>query len=774
MPCTFPKIIPANADSKYFKTLVDTYDYSTHLDETEIQKFVSYSKNDHIYDFYNYYYHCTFPVLHKQGKHPIRNQLSTIATQHVGAYAEKDCFDRVCTNCGQAYLVSLDLEPQEYNPRCEIIDGTGRIIRTWREHQTQILPFEKRAKYNHRDETKTLKVAALHGDLIYTTGGLEIVGLYLIDANYNLLLSETVPFKDRIVNPGYPNNNNIKVAKLGNFTCTLKQLQEKIKKYVGAQTLLIGYQLGPVLRALEMNYSCCVDLSLVKYFQPAGVPLKEYLFGLSQDVDDISVLSNDKSNRKSSERKASAYMAIMMSVWRQSMARESNKLVKIQNKEQQNEDVDENVVIVDDIEDDVEIVEFKKKIPDGKLCHKKEKKVKNNQNLIKTDGTEQNFYLSDPNEIVAESKEMETTNFVNVNEKNPNIKSKWNHHELLLENENLNGQAKPFKRLIIHPKGFDNTLYNHLHSQIIRSNDEKLRLKFPMWEEDCDKQPRLLNFANHGGYKMFMDKKKEHITCFRCKKDYKIDDEFNVLEDQEPCTITEEGGDIHQFDTHYTDLLPLSQSKEFESVRKNDAIPSNRVLIVCGDVVYTNQGPFVTRFVMMDVHKNLIMELNVEMPENVKIVYSGETFTTRDDLSNAFVSKNVLREKIFEKMDESTILVGYEISLLLRSLSIVHDNTIEISQLKPFLQPNHLPFHIQQLRQVAEKCFTVDFNSYYHKHLQWKAKLVAGITIFNCYNFNDLEKKKKPSLNAIDIDDVKDQLLNVRGIDKNTLLDWYM
>uniref|UniRef100_A0AC35U001 Exonuclease domain-containing protein n=1 Tax=Rhabditophanes sp. KR3021 TaxID=114890 RepID=A0AC35U001_9BILA len=409
MPSDSHKIIPSNADTNYFKKLVDTYNYKTFLHTHQVYDFGTYLKNYSSPYFYDYYNYCTFPVLHKPGKLPIRNQLGT-ATQYVGAYAEKDSYDRVCTNCGQNYLVWLDLEPQEFNPRCEIVDGTGKILRTWREHQTQMLSYEKRAKMTPRNiDASVCKVVAIHGDLIYTTGGLEIIGLYLVDSNFNLLLSETVPFRDRIVNSGYPNNNNVRMSKIGNFSCTLKELQEKVNKLIDSQTLVIGYNLAPVLRALELDYSFCVDLSIATQFKNSILPLKEYLFGLSQDINEIGVLRNNNENKKSTEKKASAYMAIMLSLWNESKLLKFKKSNRIDHPKI---DTEHDIVIIKDhLEDDglevldgkvtndeIEIVEFTKKVPDEKLSHRKERKIKNNQSVPRTDGTEKNFYLTDSRE----------------------------------------------------------------------------------------------------------------------------------------------------------------------------------------------------------------------------------------------------------------------------------------------------------------------------------------------------------------------------------------
>lgn len=207
--------------------------------------------------------------------------------------------DRYCRRCGIVFkLTEYDEECVDrcnYHPKCPgfrrgFADNAHRCCQLpsgspgcsyANYHVTDYVDFGHMTGFVQTSETDdgyvpTRKdIFALDCEMCYTTVGLELTRVTVVDINKTVVYDALVKPDNRIVdyNTTY---SGISAATLANVTRTLRDVQRMLRTMFNANTVLIGHSLESDLKALKLIHDRVVDTSVL-YPHKMGPPKKRAL-----------------------------------------------------------------------------------------------------------------------------------------------------------------------------------------------------------------------------------------------------------------------------------------------------------------------------------------------------------------------------------------------------------------------------------------------------------------------------------------------------------------
>uniref|UniRef100_A0AC35THS6 Exonuclease domain-containing protein n=1 Tax=Rhabditophanes sp. KR3021 TaxID=114890 RepID=A0AC35THS6_9BILA len=690
-------LFPKNVTADYFKARIEGYKRHV-LAPGALSKFAStlipivrYNIYEHGYDYPRYlrYWNNTTPA--PEGS-AIRNPIVFKSNPPCPAFEDKNLEGSVCMNCGQIYKLDRKLEKKGIKQKCIAKDGSGNIIKEHKEHKTICIPDKERYTFMEtpvKNESKVKnELVAIHCDIVYTTAGVVVASCYIVDNNFNLILDENVKIDNRIVDAHHPLNNYLKTKRIVKDGITVEQLRDKIFELIDKSTILVGFDLAPILRTLRIVHDTFLDLAYHQQFAECKDSLFNYLKHLAQKSENI--VSKSDSLKKSTELMATAYMTVLSFIYLDAEhGRDDSILMKLNAKESAIDETSEN-----DSDNDFEEFEF------DEICHIYDKYRKplivNNYKkrpatkTVKKESNnlELNFVLPPKDASNEEEVKVDTQKYIEIKRNIPR-KALWKAHDMSdlsesdydedddYEEENVDNDSIKHQHTM-------SRLYNALYAKIPTSDLDKIKCGFPVWSDIKSNGKFVLanTFSRYRG-KAFIGANQTNVECAKCNKSYEIDSDFNQVDTDSTCNTTTEESDFEQLCVpHYMKTMPYETRSTFESSPVSDSQSINNVLIVNSSIVYTTHGPEIAKLSVLRVSKTKLIYTLIKV-ENKIIEYDFEnTNLTNEDMSTAAIDKEEARSKLFGLIADKTILIGHNLALTLRCLRIVHENVVELHWLQ--------------------------------------------------------------------------------------------
>ncbi|XP_073956294.1 exonuclease GOR-like [Choristoneura fumiferana] len=152
-------------------------------------------------------------------------------------------------------------------------------------------------------------IYALDAEMIYTTGGMELARIALVDASGN-------PVYDTLVKPCSEildcNTffSGISPEDMSTAVKTLKDVQRDILQFIGYDTILIGHALENDLRALKLVHGAIVD-TCVLYPDRRGLPYKRALRFLTKEYLGREIQQGQKGHAPVEDARAALELAFL-------------------------------------------------------------------------------------------------------------------------------------------------------------------------------------------------------------------------------------------------------------------------------------------------------------------------------------------------------------------------------------------------------------------------------------------------------------------------------
>jgi RNA exonuclease 1 len=156
--------------------------------------------------------------------------------------------------------------------------------------------------------TQTTNIYALDCEMCYTTKGLELTRVSVIDINLK-------PIYESLVKPDYEiidyntRWSGITLDDLKNCKIKLANVQEHLLKIFNKDTILIGHSLDSDFKALKLIHKTVVDTSVV-FPHRLGPPMKRALKNLTSEF--LQKIIQDDTDGHDSKEDACACMELML------------------------------------------------------------------------------------------------------------------------------------------------------------------------------------------------------------------------------------------------------------------------------------------------------------------------------------------------------------------------------------------------------------------------------------------------------------------------------
>uniref|UniRef100_A0AC35U005 Exonuclease domain-containing protein n=1 Tax=Rhabditophanes sp. KR3021 TaxID=114890 RepID=A0AC35U005_9BILA len=762
-------LFPKNVTADYFKDRIEDYNQYV-LPQAALTKMVSLCNNNFCFTSFDTYrlrciydyptFHSYYPTL---GSNCIvRSPIVTKYDQPFPAFDDRLLGGSVCINCGEIFKINPKMDKKGQRIKCLITDGDGIILKEYKEHKTMSIPDKERTNFDEtptKDNSKVKHtIVAIHCDIVYTTAGIAVASCYLVDPKFNLILAETVKIDQRVVTSYHPLNNYLKTKNVNQHGITLEELKQKIFALVDKSTIIVGFDLAPILRTLKIVHRNIVDLAFHARFIEYKDSLFNYLKDLAQKTESIS--SHKNGSKQSSELMATAYITLICIIYMDNEnGRDDSILLLLKDKESITDEssdsdfeeieFDESCQIFDKYRKPLIINNYK----DRRIV-REAKKDPNNFEL--------NFVL--PPKISTQS--IEETNeegpkYIEIKKHIP-VRGLWVAHDLtdLSEvedeeagyDESISGSSNNIYREKVYSK-----MYNLLKSKINTYDHDNIKCGFPVWSSiKVNNRLELANTFKRYRRKDFLGPNQTVVECAKCNKEYSIDDECNQTDLENVCVPVNEEGFEDLYSVHYMKTLPYKTRDTFEFVFNYRS--NHQVLIVNSSIVYTTHGPEIAKLCVLNASKQEVFNILVKV-ENKVIEYDFEnTNLTSEILSSATTDREWARSKLFNLMNDSTILVGFNLALTLRCLRICYDNVVELHWIKsnsPITKLYQVPAFDKLCNNVIAK-----------ENLLFDRSVATFDLIQRCLNDKKTVKKQKRSQVRVDTE-YENELRDDIRIEKN-------
>lgn len=240
--------------------------------------------------------------------------------------------ERLCARCSKIYMVDEDelaLYEQEclYHPLkkrtfrgestylcCKSSDDTGCV--TSNTHvceqtlESEMEGFQTTMEPESDNDTRSYAVYALDCEMCYTTKGLELTRVTIVDVDCKTVYESLVKPLNTIIDYN-TRFSGITKEQMDRTSTSILQVQANILHLCNSKTILIGHSLESDLKALKIVHSSIIDTSVL-FPHKLGLPYKRALRNLASEYLK-KIIQNDVAGHDSAE---DALACMELVIWR--------------------------------------------------------------------------------------------------------------------------------------------------------------------------------------------------------------------------------------------------------------------------------------------------------------------------------------------------------------------------------------------------------------------------------------------------------------------------
>ncbi|KAF9226555.1 ribonuclease H-like protein [Gyrodon lividus] len=151
------------------------------------------------------------------------------------------------------------------------------------------------------DSTDTaLDVVALDCEMVYTTGGMRVARVSVVDGSGTEIFDELVRMDDGVDVIDYNTRfSGITQEAHQKASLTLSSIRQSLDAFINSETIIIGHALENDLKTLRMVHHQCIDTSVL-FPHRAGLPYRRSLRDLVKEHLGVSIQTGDGSTGHSS------------------------------------------------------------------------------------------------------------------------------------------------------------------------------------------------------------------------------------------------------------------------------------------------------------------------------------------------------------------------------------------------------------------------------------------------------------------------------------------
>lgn len=261
--------------------------------------------------------------------HPEEKGVAVVYSSYKQLVATNNPLKRICDRCGKEYAVNTHGFAVKTE---ECINHWGRLYNmringSWQERYSCCNEGIGSAGCNHSDchvssnfnpnnlrgfvrtlpkETEAADgdygVYALDCEMCYTTMGLELTRVTVIDREYKTIYETLVKPKNPVIDYN-TRFSGITEEQLCDVTTSIYDVQSALLSFINSQTILIGHSLDSDFKALKLIHDTVVDTSLV-FPHRRGPPYKRALKTLCNEYLSKNIQNNESGHDSAEDAKA--------------------------------------------------------------------------------------------------------------------------------------------------------------------------------------------------------------------------------------------------------------------------------------------------------------------------------------------------------------------------------------------------------------------------------------------------------------------------------------
>ncbi|TMS35874.1 hypothetical protein L596_003170 [Steinernema carpocapsae] len=249
---------------------------------------------------------------------------------------------------------------------------------------------------------------------------------------------------------------------------------------------------------------------------------------------------------------------------------------------------------------------------------------------------------------------------------------------------------------------------------------------YPMWDKGCETpKVRFGGQESNTKGKRFLPMDELKRTCSRCGKEYKLTSRGGYVQ-ADDCVYhynrafrSKKNGSFESrynccgsdlsvkgccvSECHVTESLRECELSEFVETPaesgENDP-RSHKVYAVDCEMVYTVWGPALARVSVVDINDDLVLDLLVKPKDLIVDCNTRFSGLTLDQLENCPNTISDAHERLFELINQKTVLIGHSLESDLKALRLVHFQVVDTS----IVYPHRLgPPYKRALRTLASE-----------------------------------------------------------------------
>ncbi|KAF9446957.1 Rexo1 protein [Macrolepiota fuliginosa MF-IS2] len=158
---------------------------------------------------------------------------------------------------------------------------------------------------------KALDIAAMDCEMVYTTGGLRVARVSVIDNKDKSVFDELIRMDDDVHIIDYITRfSGITEENHSKATLPLSSIRKSLDSIINSETILVGHALDNDLRTMRMVHHKCVDTAIL-FPHPAGAPYRRALKDLVREKLGRLIQTGDASTGHSSAEDAAASLDLV-------------------------------------------------------------------------------------------------------------------------------------------------------------------------------------------------------------------------------------------------------------------------------------------------------------------------------------------------------------------------------------------------------------------------------------------------------------------------------